>query len=544
MNTEDTVWIFTNIMENRKHDTSTYMSECRFDLRILPDHLENGWVHCFYNAPDDLGITKTELYNSGCEADSSTLYVITDLSVVNAQENDQLKNILYLTRRAANDLDYFVYKKNIVVYISDDSPQNVVSLAGRIRCDDFRSYLHNRLLNLTVQNNITAFLNQIAHILGNPVVVHDTSFRILYESSNIEKMIGTSGSGFCKTEYLSSYTIDFIKREIKYDSDCQAPVIIERQDIGKRLIHCPIYSDNILIAVVNILELNTVFSNDTLELTELFCKYFGLIIKDDKRFLYSMGILHEQFFKDLLAETTNDNHFLTRRASDLGLTFEKYNYVGIIIHKGRNLSVSKIFSIAADLNNILNIKLCTNYQSQILILLSHDQPEALTDTQLTDLNAFLSRSSLTMVISHSFKNIQECRMHYHQALNLFRSVSTLDNNRNRILLFNDNLISQLLMYSEQNIPRNEVISHKLLFYSEYDRQHNTEFVLTIKEYVRNLMHINDTAAALNIHKNTLFYRLKKIQELYPIDFEDHEVLFQLMLSFKVQEIIRNTTENK
>lgn len=512
------------------------MTECRFDIRILSDYLTNGSTYCYYNAPDYRDIIETKIYQPDCEIDSNALYIIEDFSEIHIHDN-KLKNILYITQKSMDTFDHSPYKMNVIIYVSGDTKEEILQLTSSIHCKNFLSYLHNRLLDLSIKNDATVFLNQVSHLLGNPIVVHDTSFRILYESSNLDRISSFADSGFQKTEYLSNYTIDFIKKEISYNPKCPEPIIIDRKSIHKRLIHCPIYSDNVLIAIVNVLELDTFFSDDTLELTNLFSKYFGLLIKDNKRFLYSMGILHEQFFKDLLAESTTANHFLTKRAADLGLTIGKYNYLGIIMHNGRPLSNSKVSSIASDLSTILNIKLCTSYKNQILVLLSHDNPEVLTKTQYENLYSFLKMSNLSIVFSHSFQAIEECRIHYLQSSNLLRIISNDHISNKRIFRFDDYLVTQLLMYAEQNIPKNEVISPALQFYIEYDQQYNTEFLPTIKAYINNLMHINNTATALNIHKNTLFYRLKKINEIYPIDFSDHETIFKLMLSLRVLDII-------
>ena len=50
---------------------------------------------------------------------------------------------------------------------------------------------------------------------------------------------------------------------------------------------------------------------------------------------------------------------------------------------------------------------------------------------------------------------------------------------------------------------------------------------------------NRTAAALSIHKNTLFYRLHKLEEMLTADLEDPLTRLHLQLSFRILEQQKN-----
>ncbi len=50
--------------------------------------------------------------------------------------------------------------------------------------------------------------------------------------------------------------------------------------------------------------------------------------------------------------------------------------------------------------------------------------------------------------------------------------------------------------------------------------------------------LGETAAALHIHRNTLVYRLEKIQELFALDLDDPDNTLRLLLSFRLEESVR------
>lgn len=82
-----------------------------------------------------------------------------------------------------------------------------------------------------------------------------------------------------------------------------------------------------------------------------------------------------------------------------------------------------------------------------------------------------------------------------------------------------------------NMPVN-LIHPAILKLVEYDRQHNTAFTETLHMYLKKERSQSKTAAALNLHRNTLTYRLQRIRELLDADLEDDDVRLHLLLSFR------------
>ena len=66
---------------------------------------------------------------------------------------------------------------------------------------------------------------------------------------------------------------------------------------------------------------------------------------------------------------------------------------------------------------------------------------------------------------------------------------------------------------------------------EYDKMYSTNFVDTLKTYISNRNNQYRSARALSIHRNTLLYRINKIQEIMEIDLNNQLTLLQLYLTF-------------
>lgn len=79
----------------------------------------------------------------------------------------------------------------------------------------------------------------------------------------------------------------------------------------------------------------------------------------------------------------------------------------------------------------------------------------------------------------------------------------------------------------------------------YDKHNNTDLVKTIHHYFKNNCNLRLTAESLFIHKNSVIYRVKKIEELTGLSMDDAEARFNLQLALKLGQIInRNATEEE
>ena len=65
----------------------------------------------------------------------------------------------------------------------------------------------------------------------------------------------------------------------------------------------------------------------------------------------------------------------------------------------------------------------------------------------------------------------------------------------------------------------------------HDQEHETEYLRTLRVYLLNEMNYQKTAKKLIIHKNTVMYRIQRIEELFHLNLRDCRVITALYLSF-------------
>ena len=68
---------------------------------------------------------------------------------------------------------------------------------------------------------------------------------------------------------------------------------------------------------------------------------------------------------------------------------------------------------------------------------------------------------------------------------------------------------------------------------EYDRRNNTSYLKFLYQYLENTNNPCGVITTLNIHRNTLKYRLDKIKGIMNVDLRDSKQLLLLYLSFQI-----------
>lgn len=85
---------------------------------------------------------------------------------------------------------------------------------------------------------------------------------------------------------------------------------------------------------------------------------------------------------------------------------------------------------------------------------------------------------------------------------------------------------------EDNSMR-EVVESTMRDLVGYDRQHHTDLVETLKSYLHNRTNVSLTARTLHLHRQSLLYRLKKIEALTGRSLDNTDDLFLLELCVRI-----------
>lgn len=150
---------------------------------------------------------------------------------------------------------------------------------------------------------------------------------------------------------------------------------------------------------------------------------------------------------------------------------------------------------------------------------------------LTDfVREFLTENGLSGGMSYLFEDVTQLREHYEQATAALRYGSGAPG----LYAFADCAMRHMMNCFPQEQLR--ILVHPALHkLDEHDRATGSELYETLRAYLENERSLVKTAKALFIHRNTLLYRLEKLQQLVELDLEDAELRLHLELSFRLME---------
>lgn len=160
---------------------------------------------------------------------------------------------------------------------------------------------------------------------------------------------------------------------------------------------------------------------------------------------------------------------------------------------------------------------------------------------LNNLELFLKNNDLVASTSNVFSNIIHFKKYYEQAAEIL-NIGLKLKKENTIFHFQDyylyhgiNTLKKLGNIEFYCLP-------ELIDVIQYDKENNTNIAETVYKYLE-FRNIAKTAKHLNIHRNTLIYRLERFKELTNIDLSSGYDIYKLWLSYLILELAPDLIED-
>ena len=73
--------------------------------------------------------------------------------------------------------------------------------------------------------------------------------------------------------------------------------------------------------------------------------------------------------------------------------------------------------------------------------------------------------------------------------------------------------------------------------ADYDQNNNTDLTATLRYYLKNNCSVKETADELFVHRNTINYKLKKIEDILQKDLSGMNIRTSLSIGLMLQDIL-------
>lgn len=151
---------------------------------------------------------------------------------------------------------------------------------------------------------------------------------------------------------------------------------------------------------------------------------------------------------------------------------------------------------------------------------------------------FAPKCKVRIGVSLPFYDIADLKAHYQEAVDALEIGFLLDPDI-QIYTFEDYGMYVMFRTVSDIEDLSRYLHPALPKLAEYDRKNGTNLELTLHTYLKNSCSTTNTAKALYLHRNSVIYRLRRIEELCDIDLDDTDARFRLRLSYAISNVINN-----
>lgn len=373
--------------------------------------------------------------------------------------------------------------------------------------------------------NIQQFVQGVHALVGNPIIVVDSDERILATAGDF-----TSTRSDFVTQISHGYTLEASLSQMREDHiieqarKLRAPYISmnHRYDDAVPWITSIIYYKDLELGRFDVMGSMKPFDAHDLEVIDMAGSLAGIILdRNDhtaSRVNQGASVLNDLLDKKFINEENairllRETGFVTTGMYSIGIVVGKKSLTtpGFNAHIGRIISeaLPKIAWVVRDGIVVLLLPLEWSddigfpYYAQLHDRLSNDER----------LIEIMENNSLTAVFSSPFPNILRCSDAYETSSKLAASRSV-----EGALSFSwEHRYELVAMAFGEAHDVISLLDNRVLAMARYDKQHRTEYYKTLRAHLRYTGNVKEASEELSIHRNTYFYRIRKIKELFYID---------------------------
>ncbi|MDF1515303.1 MAG: helix-turn-helix domain-containing protein, partial [Anaerolineae bacterium] len=130
------------------------------------------------------------------------------------------------------------------------------------------------------------------------------------------------------------------------------------------------------------------------------------------------------------------------------------------------------------------------------------------------------------------------RQSFKQAVEAVNMVHTYFQ-RDRTVAYGDMRLHNLLLSLRESSELAGFYESTLAPLEKYDSEHDGQLALSLRAFFRHHGNISRTAEAINLHRNSLLYRLERINNITGLNLDEADDRFALQLALKLQPLLHH-----
>jgi len=146
-----------------------------------------------------------------------------------------------------------------------------------------------------------------------------------------------------------------------------------------------------------------------------------------------------------------------------------------------------------------------------------------------DGNLFV-QSGFMLGLSNTFDNLYDLSIYCYQAKRALE-IGNSSVQSTSLHLYSDCVLKDMLSYAKMNMDPRNYLHPAIEVLRKHPSEKSSELLQTLRIFSENMGDIIQTSNALNIHRNSLTYRLSRIEAITSLDLTDINIRMALLFSF-------------
>ena len=390
----------------------------------------------------------------------------------------------------------------------------------------------DRILNALIdRKGLQYLIDVISATLDNPFYVYDISGKVLAKSQDKE-------SKAIWAELLPGGCLDANNIKMAEQAGVIEKIMNNDEPVWGNFVFssynfwgCRIRDKGSIVGVSTIVEIRPMPAENG-ELLVIACKaiLYEMLYRERTAM---QTIPYFSLFKDII-ENTVSKHEIRERSQVLHVKFPKVmRLLGIKFSDHRNNSLSLYFLRETLLASIPPC-FCIIYDESLLLMLSE---QYFNKALLNTIKQMYPSDDTRIGVSRPFTSILGLRRAFEEMKAIQSVYQKLEMDK-PLTYYEDILLYHLMEIVSKENDLSLFCSPIIYRIEEYDQENKTQLKESLEAFLESSRNIQKAADKLHVHKNTLYYRLKRLEELFELNLNDENLCFTLQFSYRMRRMIK------
>lgn len=319
---------------------------------------------------------------------------------------------------------------------------------------------------------------------------------------------------------------------IKESESSEEPVWINRSLVAKipRLVS-NIRIEGIIEGYVGVLFPDKEYKDIHVKLTQLVCRTVAIELQKDRHNRSSRNAIIAAFISDLFQGRVKTQKELIRWTQSLNIALTPHFCVVVTAGDREKTTLHYVKNIVDETEPAMHAAVIEDRLYILVTKLSeHITPEDFLKTRVKQIDNLLNMYRLESGVSDIFKDLSLLGKYKYQAEQALSVGRRCRPNQN-IFIYNDIVLENIMYCVREHIDPLNYLHPAIERLRLYDQKNGTEYLLTLRTYIISMCRHSLTIDKLHIHRNTLLYRLQKIEELTGASLNDERFCALLLCNF-------------